>query len=438
MKMNGIQRAARSLAIGFFASTAAFSWATPPHTTGLFVNLNADNATRFSLGGANNDKVAVWLDLATDGITEGTFQNFGNPAELNQPNYISNFVMPNGLPMGVVDFDRGPVPDSPSSARPQNSHAESDWLVSQMGGASGPFVGGGDPAYEIGDTPAVPDGLSFFVVWKTDIVTNRVPDSDSSSNDARKARQTILASVDANPLLSPQYGREIGEDTLTTVNVGSNTVPNHYSHIRNQLHPTDGGGFGSLNPPLVDVTPNWYISAVSANNELGGATLFRTLQSDGTDTGTTSLGSSDFSTLGEGAVHAMTLIGQAVNNATATSSRAFDGQLAEILIYNTALTEMEFGDIFSYLNDKYFANVADYNGDGKVNAADYVVWRQNPGSFPANAYDTWRANFGVGEVAGSSLGNGAVPEPGAVVLAWAVLATMGLCRMHRDSARSRG
>ena len=59
----------------------------------------------------------------------------------------------------------------------------------------------------------------------------------------------------------------------------------------------------------------------------------------------------------------------------------------------------------------------EYNGDGVVNAADYVVWRKNPGSFPADAYDVWRARFG--QTAGSGFGAGAnvaISEPTTFIL----------------------
>ncbi len=59
----------------------------------------------------------------------------------------------------------------------------------------------------------------------------------------------------------------------------------------------------------------------------------------------------------------------------------------------------------------------DYNGDGKVDAADYVLWRDNPVNFGGDpaGYNTWRANFGAG--AGSGLGSSAaVPEPASLVL----------------------
>lgn len=71
----------------------------------------------------------------------------------------------------------------------------------------------------------------------------------------------------------------------------------------------------------------------------------------------------------------------------------------------------------------------DYNGDGAVDAADYVVWRHAAGGINLAAdgnrdgvvdnldFAVWRANFG--QTTGSGLGansNAAVPEPAAVLL----------------------
>ena len=63
----------------------------------------------------------------------------------------------------------------------------------------------------------------------------------------------------------------------------------------------------------------------------------------------------------------------------------------------------------------------DFNNDGRVDAADYVVWRKNGGSH--SDYNTWRANFGQSLVVGTSAtapgsagGSSAVPEPTALVL----------------------
>jgi hypothetical protein len=61
----------------------------------------------------------------------------------------------------------------------------------------------------------------------------------------------------------------------------------------------------------------------------------------------------------------------------------------------------------------------DYNGDGKVDAADYVVWRKDPASFGGDpgGYNTWVANFGnmLGSGSASAL-TSAVPEPTSMAL----------------------
>jgi hypothetical protein len=78
----------------------------------------------------------------------------------------------------------------------------------------------------------------------------------------------------------------------------------------------------------------------------------------------------------------------------------------------------------------------DYNNDGRVDAADYVVWRKNPGAFGGDpgGYNTWRTNFGSTPGSGSSLGAGssAVPEPGsAVLLILAMAGALGLRNWRR-------
>jgi hypothetical protein len=68
---------------------------------------------------------------------------------------------------------------------------------------------------------------------------------------------------------------------------------------------------------------------------------------------------------------------------------------------------------------------ADYNGNGKVDTADYVVWRKSNG--PAADYNEWKKRFGEGaasparatdfyirsiEIIGPGGSSGSVPEPG--------------------------
>jgi hypothetical protein len=69
----------------------------------------------------------------------------------------------------------------------------------------------------------------------------------------------------------------------------------------------------------------------------------------------------------------------------------------------------------------------DYNMNGVVDAADYVVWRKNDGT-PAG-YDTWRANFGRTSGSGASLaGAQSVPEPTSLGLALGVFLLVVLRR----------
>jgi fibronectin-binding autotransporter adhesin len=71
----------------------------------------------------------------------------------------------------------------------------------------------------------------------------------------------------------------------------------------------------------------------------------------------------------------------------------------------------------------------DFNNDGKVDTADYVVWRKTDGS--QDGYDDWRANYGRTSGSGSSLVGGAVPEPSAIALVILGLAAGAFARRKR-------
>jgi hypothetical protein len=70
------------------------------------------------------------------------------------------------------------------------------------------------------------------------------------------------------------------------------------------------------------------------------------------------------------------------------------------------------------------SNLGDFNNDGKVDAADYVVWRETMGTDVAK-YNEWRGAFGnvyFGSGSATASGGGAVPEPATWLLV--VLSTM--------------
>jgi hypothetical protein len=68
----------------------------------------------------------------------------------------------------------------------------------------------------------------------------------------------------------------------------------------------------------------------------------------------------------------------------------------------------------------------DYNHDGRVDAADYLVWRKNDGT--QAGYDVWRSNFGA-TGGGGSLSKEITPEPASAVLF--ILSTAGLTWVFR-------
>jgi hypothetical protein len=58
-------------------------------------------------------------------------------------------------------------------------------------------------------------------------------------------------------------------------------------------------------------------------------------------------------------------------------------------------------------------SLGDFNGDGSIDTADYVMWRNGDGS--QAGYDLWRTNFGRSAESGSGFST-AVPDPSSIVL----------------------
>jgi len=102
------------------------------------------------------------------------------------------------------------------------------------------------------------------------------------------------------------------------------------------------------------------------------------------------------------------------------------------------------GSHWSYLGEIHVQGTSvgelagDFNHDGAVDAADYVVWRQTNGT--QIGYDEWRTNFGRTGGTGTSANNSAVgvavPEPTlcALVAAAALGLAAGSARRQRASS----
>jgi uncharacterized membrane protein len=92
-----------------------------------------------------------------------------------------------------------------------------------------------------------------------------------------------------------------------------------------------------------------------------------------------------------------------------------DGLITGQGIYDDGLGGLSDGYRAFVLNASRLVSVAagDFNGNGTVDAADYVLWRNGLGTtYTQSDYNVWRTHFG--QTAGSSSGangNAAAPEP---------------------------
>jgi hypothetical protein len=121
-----------------------------------------------------------------------------------------------------------------------------------------------------------------------------------------------------------------------------------------------------------------------------------------------------------------------------------DGALAMSAAWNLIGVEMEYetvaeagGVTFRALTDAVATGrPGDFNNDGFVDAADYVVWRKNVRT--QEEYKAWRANFGQtagnGAIAGA---NSAVPEPAALVLSVAAMITCSIANARQCNKLKR-
>jgi hypothetical protein len=83
----------------------------------------------------------------------------------------------------------------------------------------------------------------------------------------------------------------------------------------------------------------------------------------------------------------------------------------------------------------------DFNHDGSVNAADYVLWRKGLGTvFSPSDYNDWRANFGAPSGSGraTTLSGNSVPEPQTFALLLLAAAGSFVLRGDRTAAKHRG
>jgi hypothetical protein len=175
-------------------------------------------------------------------------------------------------------------------------------------------------------------------------------------------------------------------------------------HLAFHINGPSGPVFLTPGTTIAPVTAEWHNYAIARN-----ATLY-SFYYDGAFLGAVA----DHTTIPD--ANAPLTIGQA------EGLGHINGSLDDIRIYDTALSPSEIAILQTLPGD--------FNGDGHVDAADYVTWRKGLGTTYTQAdYDVWRAHFGQSAPgAGSGSGvstNADVPEPATLVLL--MLAVIGWC-----------
>jgi hypothetical protein len=109
---------------------------------------------------------------------------------------------------------------------------------------------------------------------------------------------------------------------------------------------------------------------------------------------------------------------------------------------------VDIGDVDAMITELFRTEHGDFNLDGRIDAADYVVWRKSDGSSGAmftegdgdldgdvddDDFAVWRSQFGFARQAlsggaGSGAGAGAVPEPSALSLCFFVCGLFAVSR----------
>ena len=210
---------------------------------------------------------------------------------------------------------------------------------------------------------------------------------------------------------------------------------------------TNQGGYDSAwgdidndgDQDLIAATGSGFDERVFINDASTNGNHWLYIRLDGPSDNTTAIGATLYATLEEGTPQERTLRREANTNSGTfnQSDLPVHFGLGEVTEVDQLLIRWPDGSKQSLANvsaDQYITvpyNPGDYNGDGAVDAADFVLWRKGLGTIYTQAdYNIWLEGFGQAVGSGSNA-SAAVPEP---ATAWLLLALVPL--VYYGSLRS--
>lgn len=339
--------------MGAMALAASALLGAPPFDP--FVDLNCDQESNFLTDGSTSGptKVQIWFDAANDG-SAGSQQDFGVTGTNTKPmpTLMRMSLLPNGKRMTILNFDRGTTSGS-------GVNGTSQYLGSKPAATARPTTFG--QAFSEGADPAFSDltGVSWFTVVRTNM--------DGAGMSQTASRQNVLRSAYSD------NGARWGTYMIDEIRPDPDDIVELGSHARG---PTTVGGESAGNV----VAYRWYITAAVINEleDLAGTPTptFHCYIID--QAGNVLIDSNRTDSVPDiGPTHVRSRIGRTSNG---TSAEYLSGDIAEILIYATALSRDDMLAVVAYLDDKYFVPVcssvySDADLDGDTDLADFGVFQ---------------------------------------------------------------
>lgn len=193
----------------------------------------------------------------------------------------------------------------------------------------------------------------------------------------------------------------------------------------------------------LDIVLTYRVQAINGGNSFTGHTLSMTGVTSGSGGGIATISDEVRSHFGADLGPDVVIADFESNESTFVASSSFAAQSGVLMTTNVFLTGISAPDTVNLTSfTQRFAQTGspllagDYNLNGRVDAADYVVWRNSDG--PPEGFNVWRANFGQSlSGSGTSVGLGqtaAVPEPAASFIAWGMLVLASIWRDFRRRA----